>query len=150
MLPARLRAARIAAAPGAFRKIDRDEIPRDRSFRNIFLGHVHAPQPERDVTDRDGHQFRRSLKHALRHFHAAPAPHASLWRKSTLATKTGAGRCSATLATGPGKSARAQARPTAGAQRRPAQGMPARRDAIRSPCRQPRAAERAWRRRQGC
>ena len=32
----------------------------------------------------------------------------------------------------------------------PAQGMPARRDAIGTPCRQPRAAKRAWRRQHGC
>ena len=52
MLPARLRAARIASAPGAFRKIDRNEIPRDRSFRNIFLNQVQAPQPELEATGR--------------------------------------------------------------------------------------------------
>ena len=102
---ARLRAARIAPATGAFREIGRDEIPRDRSFWNIFLDQVQAPQSGVKATGRDGHQSRPSLEHALCHFEAPPAPHASLCRKSTSVTKTGADRSRTALAPGPGKSA---------------------------------------------
>ena len=52
--PARLRAARTAPVPGAFREIDRNEIPRDRSFRNIFLEQMQTPAPgtQGDRTER--------------------------------------------------------------------------------------------------
>ena len=103
--PARLRAARTAPMPETYPEIDRKEIPRDRSFWNIFLDQVQATHQERKVTDRNGHQSRPALERALHHFHAAPAPHSSLCRKSTSATKTGGGRSRTALAPGPGKSA---------------------------------------------
>ena len=71
--PARLRAARTAAAAGAFREIDRDEIPRDRAFRNIFLDQVQAPQSEGNVTGRDRHQSRRP-RSKLSPFSCGPCP----------------------------------------------------------------------------
>ena len=74
MRSARPRAERIAPAAGAFRESRRNEIPRDRSFWNIFLDHVQATQPEREATGRDGHQFQPALQHALHHFHAPSRP----------------------------------------------------------------------------
>ena len=78
-------------AQGCGDRVGAGGIPRDRSFRDVFLDQVQPAQLTGDVTCRDGHQSRPALKQALCHFHVPPSRH-SPWgnglEAAYLATKS--------------------------------------------------------------